>query len=89
VSELHSLLSAALVAELERLVDERVEGALAARSPDSGSPWLSLHDCAERLHVSQRTVTRLVKRGRIRTCTVGRRVLVHAADLDAAVRGDA
>jgi excisionase family DNA binding protein len=89
VSERRSSLSEALVAELERLVDERIESALAAHPPDSGSPWLSLRDCAERLHVSQRTVTRLVKRGRIRTCTIGRRVLVHAADLDAAVRGEA
>jgi excisionase family DNA binding protein len=87
VSDLRSLLSEALVAELERLVDKRVDAALGARSQDIGSPWLSLRDCAERLHVSQRTIARLVKRGRIRTCTVGRRVLVHADDLDAAVRG--
>ena len=89
MSEFRSLLSEALVFELERLVDQRVRAALAEREPTNGSPWLSLSDCAERLHVSQRTVTRRVKSGRIRTCTVGRRVLVHADDLDAAVRRDA
>jgi excisionase family DNA binding protein len=90
VSELRALLSETLLAELERLVDERVAAALESHGAVKvASPWLSLRDCAARLQVSERTVARLVKRGRIRTCAVGRRVLVHAADLDAAVRGDA
>jgi excisionase family DNA binding protein len=84
------LLSDELVAEIERLVDERIDAAIRAASAEiDASPWLSLRDCAVRLRVSERTVSRLVKRGRIRTCSVGRRVLVHAGDLDAAVRGDA
>ena len=89
MSELRSVLSEALVAELERLVDARVEVALAARADETSSPWLSLRDCAERLHVSERTITRLVKRRGIRTCTAGRRVLIHVAELDKSVRGDA
>lgn len=90
MSDLDRLLGPDLVLALERLVDARVAAALESHGAvKEGSPWLSLSDCAERLHVSQRTVTRLVKRGRIRTCTVGRRVLVRADDLDAAVRGDA
>jgi excisionase family DNA binding protein len=87
---LSRLLSEALAAEIERVVDEKVETAMRTAVEEiSASPWLSLQDCAARLHVSERTVARLVKRGAIRTCGVGRRVLVHAADLDAAVRGDA
>ena len=89
MSNLRSLLSDALVAELEQIVDERVEAALTARSQDSGSPWLTLAEAAKRLRVSERTIARKVRAGRIRTSSVGRRVLVHAADLDAAVRGDA
>ena len=79
-----------MVAEIERVVDERVQSAFDAHAGGMRSDaWLTLRDCAERLHVSERTVLRMVKRGRIRTCSVGRRVLVHVADLDAAVRGDA
>ena len=90
MSDLGRLLGPDLVAALEQLVDARVSAALESQGAvKDASPWLSLRDCAERLRVSERTVTRLVKRGRIRTCTVGRRVLVHADDLDAAVRGDA
>ena len=83
MSDLRALLSDAFVAELERLVDERVERALADRAPDSGSPWLTLADAAQRLRVSERTVARLVDRGRLRTTTLGRRRLVHRDDLDA------
>ena len=83
MSDLRSLLSEELVAELERLVDERVERALADRAADSGSPWLTLAEAAERLRVSERTVARLVDRGRLRTTTLGRRRLVHRTDVDA------
>jgi excisionase family DNA binding protein len=82
--------TADLLAALEALVDERVAAVLANRElPENReSPWLTLAQSAERLHVSRRTVSRLVARGRIRTCAVGRRVLVHSDDLDAAVRDE-
>jgi len=83
VSDLRSLLSEQLLAELERLVDERGERALSDRARGSGSPWLTLAEAAERLRVSERTVARLVDRGRLRTTTLGRRRLVHRDDLDA------
>ena len=75
VSEFRSLLSEALSAELERLVDERVEAALAARPEHDGSPWLTLAEAADRLRVSERTIARKVRAGRIRTSCVGRRKL--------------
>jgi excisionase family DNA binding protein len=90
MSDLDRILGPDLVDALEKLISQRVEAALESHGAvNDGSPWLTLRDCAERLHVSERTVSRLVKRGRIRTCAVGRRVLVHAADLDSAVRRDA
>jgi excisionase family DNA binding protein len=77
------LLGPELIAALTQLVDDRVERALADRgAPEPGSPWLSLAEAAERLRVSERTVARLVERGRLRTTTLGRRRLVHRDDLD-------
>lgn len=50
--------------------------------------WLSLDEAAQRLNVSRRTAERLVAAGRLPTVTVGRRRLVRARDLDAAVLCD-
>jgi excisionase family DNA binding protein len=89
VTELRIVFSEALIAELERLVDERVKTALDANAGGrSGQEWLTLDDCAAHLQVSPRTVARLIKRGQFRTCRVGRRVLVRVADLDAGMGRD-
>ena len=91
MTDLGAVLSPGVVQALEALIDERVERALAAHGDtvNGSSPWLTLRQAAERLHVSERTVARMTKRGRIRTSCIGRRVLVHTHDLDAHVRGDA
>lgn len=85
--ELHTLFSPAVVDAIERLVDERIEAVLASRDKDGNSPWMTLAQAAERLHVSERTIGRMVARGRIKTSPIGRRVLVNVADLDEAVAG--
>ena len=86
---LASLLAPEFVEALTQLVDERVELALVGRAVDGGSPWLTLAEAAERLRVSERTITRMVGAGRIRTTTLGRRRLVRRDDLDAFLRAAA
>ena len=88
-ADLGSLFGPELVAALTALVDERVERALSDREADSGSPWLTLAEAAERLRVSERTVARLIERGRLGTTTLGRRRLVHRDELDNALRAAA
>jgi excisionase family DNA binding protein len=83
VSELRDLLAPALVAEIERLVDERIEATLAAHTENgSADPWLGLAEAAEYARVSRRTLSRLIGRGRVRSTCLGRRRLVHRGDLD-------
>jgi excisionase family DNA binding protein len=89
VNDLGRLLGPDLVLALERLVDERVEAVLAGLEPSNGSPWLSVADAAEYLGVSERSVGRLLERGRIRSTCIGRRRLLHRDDLDQYMRGDA
>jgi excisionase family DNA binding protein len=84
--DLRDVLAADLLAALVKLVDERIEAELAARD-DGGNPWLTLAEAAEYLHVSGRTVSRLIKARGIRVSHVGRRVLIHRAELDSAVKG--
>ncbi|HXH35253.1 MAG TPA: helix-turn-helix domain-containing protein [Plantibacter sp.] len=85
---LASTLAPELLAALEQLVDERVGQELERRLADgahpaqSGSPWLSIAEAAGYLGTSERTVQRLVKRGRVRSSTIGRRRLLHRDDLD-------
>ena len=89
MTDLRATFSPELVEALERLVDERVQAAVAELHPNgagSSSPWLSLSEAAEYLRTSERTVQRLVKRSRIRTSTIGRRRLFHRDDLDALAR---
>jgi excisionase family DNA binding protein len=88
--DLRAVLAPELVLALEALVDERVESALAAHSAVNGSsPWFGLADAAGYLGVSERTVARLLDRGRIRSTTLGRRRILHRDDLDQYLRGDA
>jgi excisionase family DNA binding protein len=65
-------------------LDERLAARL--RTSADESPWFSLAEAARYVRVSQRTIQRLVERGRIRSMTVGRRRLLHRDDLDALVR---
>jgi excisionase family DNA binding protein len=68
-----------LRAELRALLlDEEQDEAMA-----SNSPWLALDEAATYLRVSERTLERRVKAGRLRSTTIGRRRLLHRDDLDA------
>jgi excisionase family DNA binding protein len=71
-----------VVTALEQLIDERLAAA-ASPSDGKGSPWLEVRDAADYLHVSERTIARMVKRGRVRSTTLGRRRLFHRDDLNA------
>jgi excisionase family DNA binding protein len=82
-----NLFAPELVQAIERLVDERVKAALTELEPSNGSPWLSVADAAVYLGVSERTVGRLLERGRVRSTYVGRRRLLHRDDLDTHLRG--
>jgi excisionase family DNA binding protein len=84
VSDLGSLFGPELVAAIERLVDERLEAKLAELGTGSSSPWLSISDAAAYLGVSERTIERHLKAGRLRSSYVGRRRLLRQDDLDVA-----
>jgi excisionase family DNA binding protein len=80
---LRAALSPELVAALEELVDERVRERLEASEVNgSASPWLSLDEAADYLRVSPRTLERQLARGHVRSTSIGRRRLLHRADLD-------
>jgi excisionase family DNA binding protein len=89
VSDLRSVFTPELVVALERLIDERVAVALddlQANGASTSSPWLSLSEAARYMRVSERKVQRLVRDGRIRSTTLGRRRLFHRDDLDELVK---
>jgi excisionase family DNA binding protein len=69
---------------LEDLVAERL--ASIAPAAEQRSPWFALDEAAEYLRVSDRTLERLIRRGRLPSTTVGRRRLVHRDALDALAR---
>ena len=71
-----------VVAALEELVAEHVAEATAAAGNGDRSPWLSVRDAANYLGVSERTLNREIARGRVRSETVGRRRILHRAELD-------
>jgi len=70
----------------EELVAERVAHALAGTENDNGSPWLSVQEAAEYARVSERTLSRAIARGRVRSETCGRRRLLHRDEVDAYLR---
>lgn len=84
MNELAALFSPEVVAAIERLIDERVEAALAERGNGARSPWLSISEAAVYLGVSERTVERMIQRGKVRSSTLGRRRLLRRDDLDVA-----
>jgi excisionase family DNA binding protein len=63
-------------------VDERVAATLAERENGSEPAWLTLSEAAEHLRVSESTVGRMLKQGRLRSNYIGRRRLVARTDLD-------
>jgi excisionase family DNA binding protein len=84
VSELDGVFAPEVVAAIERLVDERVAAALAARAPATPSPrWLTVEQAAERLGCSRDAVRMRVRRGRLDSKRSGRRVYVSTASVDA------
>jgi excisionase family DNA binding protein len=73
------------VAELARQVAPLVLAQIAERG--GPSPWLSIVDAASYLSVSERTLEREIRCGRLRSSPLGRRRLLHRDDLDALARG--
>src|SRR5262249_21742176 len=82
-------LARALLAAIRDDPDRRDEfRALVLPDPgaNSESPWLAVDEAADYLRVSERTVERRIKRGQLRSTTIGRRRLLHRDDLDALTR---
>jgi excisionase family DNA binding protein len=84
---LEAALAAHVVDAVDELVRERVAAEVAAMTPAS-TPWLSIREAATYIGVSERTLERDLRNGRLRSSVVGRRRLLHRDDLDAYVRGD-
>jgi excisionase family DNA binding protein len=73
----------ATVRQLVReIVREELERHLVAPTAADASPWLSIAESAVYLRVSERKVHRMIKDGRIRSTTIGRRRLLHRDHLD-------
>jgi excisionase family DNA binding protein len=74
---------------LEDLVAERVAAEVAKGVPNRDvSPWFSIPAAAAYVGLSERTLEREIKGGRLRSSTAGRRRLIHRDALDAYVKGD-
>jgi excisionase family DNA binding protein len=78
-----------LARAIEALVDAKVAAALSDRTFPEQSPWLSLEAAARYAFVSERTMARWVKRGKLQTTTIGRRRLVLRESLDDLLRAAA
>jgi len=64
-------------------IAERVAELLAPMGTNgAASPWLSMSEAADYLGVSERSLQRWLKRGRVRSTRLGRRRLLHRDDLD-------
>jgi excisionase family DNA binding protein len=85
-------LARALVAAVREDADLRAElrALLLDEEPTEAmaSPWLALDEAAAYLRVSERTLERRIKKGRLRSTTIGRRRLLHRDDLDALAKSD-
>lgn len=71
-----------LVAALDDLVDERVSRILDTRENGSAATWLTIAEAADYLRVSESTIARRLKEGRLASTYVGRRRLVRREHLD-------
>lgn len=70
-----------LHAYIERVVDERVQKALAALKP-TNEEYLSTTSAAEYADVSTKTVRRWIDAGRLQPRRAGRKLLIRRVDLD-------
>lgn len=86
MSELADVFSPAVVAAIERLVDERVAAALTGgRSGATAKRWLTVREAGDYLGCGDRAVYARIRRGRIPSGAVkhsGRSVLVDRQALD-------
>jgi excisionase family DNA binding protein len=80
------------VADLQRLIREEVRRAMAEGNlkPCSGeSPdYFTIKEAAEFARISVSTVRQLIRRGKLPVRKVGRRVVIHRADLEAILQGN-
>jgi excisionase family DNA binding protein len=81
-ARLELALPSAVVDALEELVAELVEERLTEASVAGTSPWLAVDESAAYLGVSERTLQRMIKRGRVGSTKIGRRRLLRREDLD-------
>jgi excisionase family DNA binding protein len=84
VTDLSELFSSEVVEAIRKIVREEIAAALAELENGALSPWLSIPEAAAHLRVSERTVERMIRRGKVRSSTVGRRRLLLRDDLDVA-----
>jgi excisionase family DNA binding protein len=69
--------------QLVAAVAARVVEQLRETNGNGESPWLSVREGAQRLGVSERTLARRIRGGKVRSTPLGRRRLLHRDDLDA------
>jgi excisionase family DNA binding protein len=88
VTDIRARLSAVFAPEIVDAIEALVLELLAEQNGGDPevSPWLGIDEAAEYLRVSSRTLERRVKAGRVRSTTIGRRRLLHRADLDRLAR---
>lgn len=82
MSELYRYLSLEAVAEIERLIDERIEAGLASIDRAPRRRWLSVKEAAAELACSPDAVRMRVKRGRLDSQRQGRRLYVSAESVN-------
>jgi len=73
VSELTFALPDELVQAIAESAAEIILSRLGDLETNGHSPWLSLKDAADDLGVSERTLQRMLARGKLRSRTIGRR----------------
>jgi excisionase family DNA binding protein len=92
VTDLDRELARAFLAAVREDADLRAE-LRALLLPDQGTesepPWLGIDEAAAYLRVSERTLERRIKKGHLRSTTIGRRRLLHRDDLDALAKAAA
>jgi excisionase family DNA binding protein len=82
VTDLAALFGPDVVSAIEASIDRRVNDALSELG-NASSPWFTVTEAAEYLRVSDRTIERLVARGKLPSYAIGRRRLFHRDALDA------
>lgn len=59
-----------------------VQGSIAMKQAASDKVFLSLSDVKDQLGVGRSTIYREIAAGRLRTCKLGSRTLIHKTDFD-------